>query len=200
MNASRIAMAVTTCAAGLSLAACSAGITTAGPATSHSPATSPTTPSPATSHPHTTPASAGSGGTGGTDDTVHVDAPMGFFPIPHGAQVVANMACGKQVLIELGSVTPAQASNFYTSALPRAGYKVTNNILTSDPKTGKPQGMAEIMFTGHRYTGLVIAIANLGAESSSDPSMAGLPSSIAKNAVEISLTPPGKASTLACAS
>jgi hypothetical protein len=58
--------------------------------------------------------------------------------------------------------------------------------------------MAEITFTGHRYTGLIIAIANLGAESSADPSASGLPSNIAKNALEISLTPPGTANSSAC--
>ncbi|HEX6454359.1 MAG TPA: hypothetical protein VF060_33480 [Trebonia sp.] len=199
-----VAMTVTSCAAGLSLAACSAGITTAKPVTSTSPAAKPvrspsptagrTGSSPTGSSSHTTPASAGSG------DTVQVDAPIGSFPIPHGAQVVANMPCGKQVLIELGSVTPAQASTFYTSALPRAGYKVTDNTLTSDPDTGNPQGMAEFTFTGHGYTGLIIAMANLGAEASADPSMAALPSNIAKNALEISLTPPGTSNTSMCPS
>jgi hypothetical protein len=108
------------------------------------------------------------------------------------------MPCGKQIFIELNSVTPAQASAFYTSALPGAGYQITNNTLTSDPNTGAAQGMAEISFTGHGYTGLIIAIANLAAQASASPSIAGLPSNMAKNAVEISLTPPGTASTSAC--
>jgi hypothetical protein len=191
-----MAMTVTSCAAGLSLAACSAGITKANPVTTPSPtvshAGSSPTSSPAASPSHTASASASAG------DTIRVDAPMGSFPIPPGAQVVANMTCGKQVLIELGSVTPTQASTFYTSALPRGGYDITNNTLTSDPNTGKPQGMAEISFTGHAYTGLIIAMANLGAEASADPSAAALPSSIAKNAVEITLSPPGAANTSAC--
>ena len=110
------------------------------------------------------------------------------------------MACGKQILLELGSVTPVQASTFYTSALPRAGYKITNNTLTSDPNTGSPQGMAEFTFTGHGYTGLIIAMANLGAAASAGPSMSGLPSSIDKNALEITLSPPGTANTFACPS
>src|SRR5262245_46514220 len=131
MNAYRLmAMAVTSCAVGLSLAACTAGITAANPVTSRSPIASRAGSSPTASPSHTTSASAGSG------DTVRVDAPIGSFPIPHGAQVVANMPCGKQVLIELGSVTPAQVSTFYTSALPRAGYKITDNTLTSEPNTG----------------------------------------------------------------
>jgi hypothetical protein len=183
-----MAMAVTTCAAGLSVTACTAGITSTGPATAPSPASSRTASSPASAASHTTSAASS------PVDTVNVGAPIGSFPIPHGAQLVANMAnipCAKAVLVELGSVTPAQASAFYTSALPRAGYKITGNTLASDPHTGAPQALAEIMFTGHGYTGLIIAIANLGAEASADPSMAGLPSNITKNAVEISLTPPG---------
>jgi hypothetical protein len=193
MNVYRLmATSVTTCAAGLSLAACSAGITTANPGTSPSPAASRTASSPAALH--STSASVSPA------DTVRVDAPIGSFPIPRGAQVVANMPCGKQILIELGSVTPAQASTFYTSALPQGGYNITDNTLTSDPNTGTPQGMAEITFTGHGYTGLIIAMANLGAEASADPSVAGLPSSIAKNALEISLTPHGTANTSTCPS
>lgn len=188
------AMTVTFCAAGLSLAACSAGVTTAKPVTSPSPTAGRTGSSPTASPSHATSASAGSG------DTVRVDAPIGSFPVPPGAQLVANMPCGKQILIELGSVTPAQASAFYTSALPRAGYKITNNTLTSDPDTGTPQGMAEFTFTGRGYTGLIIAMANLGAAASAGPSMAALPSSIAKNAVEISLTPPGTGNSPECPS
>jgi hypothetical protein len=127
-----------------------------------------------------------------------VDASIGSFPIPRGANVVANISCGKQILIELGSVTPAQASAFYTAALPQAGYQITVNTLNSDPNTGAPQGMAEFTFTGHGFTGLIIAMANLGAEASADPSVAGLPAGIAKNAVEISLTPTGTAGTPTC--
>jgi hypothetical protein len=130
---------------------------------------------------------------------IRVDAPIGTFPVPHGAQVVANMMpCAKQVLLELSSVTPPQASIFYASALPRAGYKTTFNTLASDPNTGAPQGMAEFMFSGHGYTGVIIAMANLGAEASADPSMAALPSNIAKNDLEIALTPAGTANTSKC--
>jgi hypothetical protein len=185
-------MALTTCAAGLSLAACSAGVTTA-----NSPASSPDTSgtpssSPAALRPSSPPAS--------TARTIRVDAPVGSFPIPAGAQVVANMPCGKEVLIELSSVTPVRASGFYTSALPGAGYKITDNTLTSDPTTGAAQGMAEITFTGHGYTGLIIALANLGADASASPSVTGLPSSIAKNALEIALTPRGSGTSSTCPS
>ena len=188
----RMAMTVTTCAACLSLGACAAGITSANPEASPSTAASRAGSSPAASPSHATSASAGAGG------TVRVDASIGSFPIPRGAQVVANMPCGKQILIELSSVTPAQVSNFYTTALPQAGYKITDNTLNSDPSTGASQGMAEFTFTGHGFTGLIIAMANLDAEASADPSVAGLPSSMAKNAVEISLTPTGAADTPTC--
>jgi hypothetical protein len=191
MNAYRLmATSAMTCAAGLSLAACSVGISTASP--SPSPAASRTASSSPVSH--------SASASGSPADTVPEDAPIGPFPVPHGAQLVANMGCGKQILIELSSVTPAQASTFYTSALSRAGYNITENTLTSDPSTGAPQGMAEITFTGRGYTGLIIAIADLGAEASADPSMAGLPSNFTKNSLEISLTPTGTASTSACPS
>jgi hypothetical protein len=203
MNTYRLmAMTVTSCAAGLSLAACSAGITKANTVTSPSPTASrneSSTASRAESSPPASPSHTASASTG-SSDTVRVDAPIGSFPIPRAAQVVANMPCGKQDLIELGSVTPLQASTFYTSALPRAGYTITNNTLTSDPDTGTPQGMAEITFNGHGYTGLIIAMANLGAEASADPSSADLPSSLTKNAVEISLSPPGAANASMCSS
>ena len=184
-----VAMALTTCAAGLSLAACSAGVTTASPGAS-SPGASRPPSSEAALRPSSPPAS--------TAKTVRVDAPVGSFPIPASAQVVANMPCGKQVLIELSSVTPVRASAFYTSALPGAGYKITDNTLTSDPNTGAAQGMAEITFTGHGYAGLIIALANLGADASASPSVTGLPSSIAKNALEISLTPRGASASSSC--
>jgi hypothetical protein len=193
MNACRLmVMAVAACAAGLSLAACTAGISTASSAKSPSPTASRAASSPAGSD--KTPAAAGPA------DSVSVDAPIRTFPIPHGAQVVANMPCGSQVLVELGSVTPAQASTFYGSALPQAGYKITDNTLATDPDTNTPHGIAEITFTGHGYTGLIIAVANLAADASADPSMPDLPSNITKNAAEISLTRNGAAKTSGCPS
>jgi hypothetical protein len=130
---------------------------------------------------------------------VRVDASVGTFPVPQGAQIVGNtMPCAKQVVLQLSSVTPSQASIFYASALPRAGYKVTFNTLGSDPTTGAPQGLAEFTFAGHGYTGMIIAVANLGAYGSTDPSMAPLPSNITKNYLEIALTPAGTANTSKC--
>jgi hypothetical protein len=181
----RMAMAVTTCAAGLSLAACTAGVTTASPATSRSSATSPAASSPAAATSPASPAPASSA------DTVKVDAPIGSFPIPPAAQVMFNSTCDKEIVIELVSVTPAQASSFYTSALPQAGYKITGNSLLSGTGNGIPGSVATIEFTGHGYKGTISALANLGALSSIGPSPAPVPSSIAKNFLAIALTPPG---------
>jgi hypothetical protein len=190
MNAYRlIAAGVTTCAASLSLAACSAGITTASPAASRSPATNRTAPSPTStaSHPASPRASPSPA------DTLGVDAPIGSFPVPHGAHVLSNLTCDKQVLIELSSVPPAKASSFYVSELPRAGYQITSDIGGTAPGASGP--IIEINFTGHGYQGLIIAVSDLGALPSTGPTPAGLPSSLTKNFVEISLTPPGKTGT-----
>jgi hypothetical protein len=181
----RVAMAVTTCAAGVSLAACTAGVTTASPAASRSSATSPTASSPAATS-ATSPASTSSA------NTLRVDAPIGSFPVPPAAQVLLNSTCDKQIIIELGSVTPAQASSFYTAALPKAGYKVTSNSLLAETGT-LPGSAATIEFTGRGYKGTIAALANLGALSSTGPSPVPVPSSVAKNFVTIELTPPGTA-------
>ena len=181
----RMAMAVTTCAAGLSLAACTAGVTTASPATSRSSATSPAASSPAAATSPASPAPASSA------DTLRVDAPIGSFPVPPGAQVIFNSTCNKQIVIELSSVTPAQASSFYTAALPQAGYKITSNSLLAETGTGLPGSVATIEFTGRGYKGTISALANLGALATTGPSPAPVPSSIAKNFLAIELTPPG---------
>jgi hypothetical protein len=184
MNLYRLtAMALATCAAGISLAACDAGITSAKPpaSSSHSPGLTPS----AAAGSHSSPTSISHAG------SVSAQAPIGSFPIPPGAQVFSNLPCGKEIIVELSSVTPAHASSFYASALPRSGYKITDNTLTSNPDTGAAQGLAEITFTGRGYTGLIIAVADLGADASASPSVSGLPSSIAKNDIEIALTPRG---------
>ena len=109
----RAARALATGAAALTLAACSAGITSASP--SQAPATS------ASRHPTPRPArtAASSPSPSLTANTARV-AGLGAFPLPSGAQVGANLACGKGDIIEAGPVTPAATAAFYTSALPRA--------------------------------------------------------------------------------
>jgi hypothetical protein len=185
LNTRRLmATAVVTCAGGLSVTACSAGITSAGPTASPAPAASRTA----------SPSAAGtSAAAPAPGDTVSVDAPLGSFPVPHQAQVVLNTMCDKEVLIELTSITPAQASAFYLSALPRAGYKITGNSLVTGSGSGLPGTTAEIEFTGHGYTGTMAGVANMGALASGGPSPADIPSNIAANLITISLTPPGSA-------
>jgi hypothetical protein len=178
-------MAVTTCAAGLAVTACSAGITTASPAASPSPAASRSASTPTASSQHSTSAIPGPA------DTLSVDAPIGSFPVPHGAQVLFNSNCGKQVIIELSSITPAKASSFYHAALPQAGYKITSDTLLTDTGNGLPGAAAEIKFTGHGYKGTIAGLSNLGALASTGPSPASLPSNIAKNFISITLAPPG---------
>jgi hypothetical protein len=122
---------------------------------------------------------------------VSVDAPIGSFPVPHGAQVLFNSTCGREVIIELTSITPTQASSFYNSVLPSDGYKITGNTLVDGSESGLPGAAAGIEFTGHGYKGEVAALSNLGALSSTGPSAAGLPSGVTKNFLTITLTPPG---------
>ena len=170
------ALAAATGAVALSLAACTAGISTPSPATSGSPTAS-------ASHSSTASAAASSS----PPATVSVSG-VGSFPVPHGAQLVTNMPCGKGVMLELSSVTPSEASSFYASALPKAGYTVSGNTLSTDPDTGTPRGIAEVTFAGHGYTGLIIALATLSGGGSS---LASLPPSITKNFMELSLSPNG---------
>ena len=77
---------------------------------------------------------------------------------------------------------------------------IASNTLSTDPTTGTPRGIAEIMFAGHGYSGLIIATANLGAQASADPSIGPLPGNVSENNVEISLTPSGTANSSSCAS
>jgi hypothetical protein len=176
-------MAVATCGAALSLTACTAAGTTAGPAKPASPAGSRTASSSATAAPQTAPGCASSGG------LVTVNAPLGSFPIPPGAQVVENISAGKLIAMVLSSVTPSQMSGFYTSALPRAGYKITGN----EQDTGSAAAIVEILFAGHGYMGVAAAASGLG-KVPSPPRGASVRicpgvrlSSISKNVVWISL-------------
>ena len=145
------AVAAVSCAAALSLAACSAGITNAGPARSSSPATSRAASSSA--RPTSSPA--------GSVRTVTVNAPIGSFPVPPGATVLENFAYNNQIAIILSSVSPAEASSFYLSALPRTGYKITGNTLVTGSGSVSTGPASEIDFTGHGYKGTIGAISNV---------------------------------------
>ena len=153
--------ALVTSVAVLSLTACSAGITAASPPAS-SPATSPA-------------AAAGSLSSG---TTVHVGGSIGSFPIPSGAKVVENASYGKQIAIILSSISPAKVSAFYTSALPRAGYKITSKSLA----TLNNGAGAAIAFAGHGYKGTI------GAVSGGLASAAAIFGGDSKNMVGITLT------------
>jgi hypothetical protein len=177
----RPAFTVATCAAGLT-AACSAGITSA------SPPTAPTTPASHHTAPPPTRTAASSSSPSPTAGTASV-AGLGSFPIPPGAQVAANLACGKGDIIEAGPVTPAAAAAFYTSALPKAGYMITENTLGSVAGTGAPDGIETVIFTGHRYSGVIIAMANLNSAASGAPSVPAMSGSLTHNVLEITLVP-----------
>jgi hypothetical protein len=178
----RAALTLATGAAGLTLAACSAGITSASPpkapttSASHHPAPPPTR----TAAPSTSPSP-----TAGTASV----AGLGSFPIPSGAQVATNLACGKGDIIEAGPVTPAAAAAFYTSALPKAGYVITENSLGSVPGSGAPNSIETVIFTGHKYSGVIIAMANLSSAAAGAPSMPAISGSLTHNVLEITLVP-----------
>jgi hypothetical protein len=188
----RTAMAVITCAAGLSLAACSAGITSARPGTSPSPSASRTGPSPAASSSHSpaAPSSRSASSSPATVAMVAVNAPIHSFPIPAGAQVSFNISCPKSIGMAVNPVTPAQSSAFYTVELPREGYTIKNN-LTMD-------GIVEISFSGHGYTGSIATFADLGAEASANPSSVTLPGNLTKNVMEITMTASGTPDSYMC--
>jgi hypothetical protein len=178
----RAARALATGAAALTLAACSAGITrTSQPQAPSTSASRHQTPPPArtpTSSPRPSRAA----------NTTRV-AGLGAFPLPAGAHVAANLACGKGDIIEAGPVTPAAAAAFYTSALPQAGYTITVNSLGSDPNTGAPDGIATVMFTGHRYSGVIIAMANVSSAGSGTPSAPAMSGSLTHDVMEITIAP-----------
>jgi hypothetical protein len=120
-----------------------------------------------TASPAPSPASAGG--------TVSVSGPIGRFPLPPGAQLIEDGTDNGHYDIVFGSVSPSEASRFYTTALPRAGYTITSNSSAAEDSfsgTG-------IWFTGHGYNG------QIGALSSFD--ISGI--SFGANTVEITLTP-----------
>jgi hypothetical protein len=73
--------------------------------------------------------------------------------------VVENVTSGKQIAIILSSVSPAAVSRFYTSMLPKDGYKITNNTLASENNGSG----AAIDFHGHGYKGTIGAVSNLSS-------------------------------------
>jgi hypothetical protein len=104
-----------------------------------------------------------------------VSGPIGRFPLPPGAQLIEDGTDNGHYDIVFGSVSPSEASRFYTTALPRAGYTIASNSSAAEDSfsgTGT-------WFTGHGYNG------QIGALSSFD--ISGI--SFGANTVEITLTP-----------
>jgi hypothetical protein len=131
------ALALAACAASLSVAACSAGT----PSASSSSAS---TDAPSQIVSRSAPPSTGAPIPG---RSLATKMSLGTFPVPAAAKVAENMAG----LLVFGSITPADVSRFYATALPQAGYTVTtNSMLHKGGDTG-----AYIVFTGHGYKGTV---------------------------------------------
>ena|ERR1700733_10967622 len=160
MNLRRtVAVAAALGLTGIGLTACSGGIIT--PGSTHSPGpSSPLSSSPAAPL-------AGGGATPSvsvSNGRVTVGGSLGSFPIPPGAEVLENVADGRTIDLVLGSVSSSRVSSFYASALPRAGYTVTNDTLAS----GKVVVGASIKFTGHGYKGTIGAVSGVNVPNVSD--------------------------------
>lgn len=164
------ALALACCAASVSGAACTAGITTA--STTAAPATSTPAPSRSASVARSTSTPASSG------RTVAISGSVGSFPVPAGAKVAENVADGKHIIIFFSSVTPANVSSFYSTALPRAGYTISGNSILNEGGVTE----AIIDFSGHGFKGDIGAVSHF---SGSGPNLPGLGT---KNVTTIALT------------
>lgn len=163
------ALALVCCAASVSGAACTAGITTA--------TTAPATSAPAPSHSASVAVSASNPASSGR--TIAISGSIRSFPVPAGAKVAENVASSQEIVVIFSSISPAQVSSFYATALPRAGYSISNNSVLSE--SGSP--VAIIQFSGHGYKGNIDALAHF-----SDPkvNVAGLGT---KNVTTVALMP-----------
>ena len=163
------ALALTTCAASLSVAACTAGVTTA-----TSAATSPAAPSRSASV-----AAAASASTAAAGRMISISGSIGSFPVPAGAKVAENIGASQQIIVIFSSVTPANVSSFYATALPRAGDAVSGNSVISEGGGTE----AIIQFSGHGYKGNIAALSHF---SGAGVSVAGLGT---KNVSTVELSP-----------
>lgn len=107
--------------------------------------------------------------------TVSVSRPIGRFPLPPGAQLINDGTDNGHYDIVFGSVSPSEASRFYTTALPRAGYTITSNSSAA----GDSFSGTGIWFTGLGYNGQIGALSSFH--------IPGI--SLGGNTVEITLTP-----------
>jgi hypothetical protein len=85
-----------------------------------------------------------------------VSGPIGRFPLPPGAQLIEDGTDNGHYDIVFGSVSPSEASRFYTTALPRAGYTITSNSSAA----GDSFSGTGIWFTGHGYNGQIGALSS----------------------------------------
>ena len=170
MNTYRSAtVALTACAASLSLTACTAGTTTASTAAT----------SPAARNSSSASASVSQAGPALASRTIKVSGESGSFPIPARAKVVENVASDLGAIVFFDKVTPAKVSSFYAQALPRAGYTITvNSVISQSGGT-----VAFIQFTGHGVKGTIDALSKF---TDSSVSIAGLGH---KNVTTISIRP-----------
>ncbi len=153
INYRSAALALACCAAGVSVTACTAGISTA---------SSPTTSAPAPSHSPSVAAAASSRAPSGR--MIKVTGSVGSFPVPAGAKVTENIAIDqKDVVVAFNSVTPANVSSYYATALPRAGYTISgNSVVTQGGGT-----VAFVFFSGHGYKGDIGALSKAPASEAS---------------------------------
>jgi ABC-type phosphate transport system substrate-binding protein len=160
MNTYRSAVvALTACAASLSLTACTAGTTTA--------STAATSPAAHNSSSASASASASQAAPALASRTIKVSGEFGSFPIPARAKVVENVASDPGAIVFFDRVTPAKVSSFYAQALPRAGYTITvNSVISQSGGT-----VAFIQFTGHGVKGTIDALSKF---TDSSVSIAGL--------------------------
>ncbi len=167
MTMYRAAAALTICClAGAAVTACSADLTNLRP----------------NSGQHSGGPASSSAPSGGGSPAAHQDAKIGLggqlgnFPVPPGATVTTKIISQPGDILMLSGVKPEQAASFYTSALPGAGYTISNSITSSN-------GIL-IMFTGHGYRGGVFgatgasswfpaSVSNLDFHGMSTPQLSG---------------------------
>ena len=115
----------------------------------------------------------------GSGRRITIGGSIGSFPVPAKAKVAENVAGSQEIVVIFSSITPAKVSSFYATALPRAGYSISNNSVLS--QSGST--VAIIQFSGHGYKGNIDALAHF-----SDPkvNVAGLGT---KNVTTVSLMP-----------
>jgi hypothetical protein len=159
MNVHRnLVTAAALCLSGACVAACSAGIVSARPHGSGSPGSG--SPAPANS-PSSPPATASLPPVSVSHTVVGLGGMIGNFPIPTGAELFEKVISGKTIDLVLSAVTAAQVSSFYGSALPRDGYKITENTVG----TGIGFSGTSIEFTGHGYKGTIGAVSGISGSS-----------------------------------